>query len=125
MQCYADYQFYNLEYANGNSAVFNTAESFLPYSRKATQYIKRYTFGNVPQDVPESVKMCCCELSEKLYSCDKIINRGISSESVGDLSISYESSVTLLQQKSQEIEEIIYNWLSETGLLYRGVYDDN
>lgn len=122
MDIYADYQFYSFDYLNGNSAVFSTAESFLPYACKATQYIKRYTFNNIPAtNVPECVKMCCCELAEKLYSYDKQISKNITSESVGDLSVSYESSVTITQRTSQEIKEIIYNWLSNTGYLYRGI----
>lgn len=121
MEIYADYQFYSFNYLNGNSAVFSTAESFLPYTRKATQYINRYTFNNIPDDAPECVKMCCCELAEKLYSYDKQISKNITSESIGDLSVSYESSVTITQRTSQEIKEIIYNWLSNTGYLYRGI----
>lgn len=118
MEPYADYQYYQLNYSN--EAVFSTASCFNKYSLKATQYINRHTFGNIkiPDD---TVKMCCCELAEKLYNYDNLIKKGVTSESVGDLSVSYESSVTITQRTSQEIKEIIYNWLGNTGLLYRGV----
>lgn len=115
---YADYQFY--QGFSADEAVFSTASCFNKYALKATMYINRHTFGNIkiPDD---TVKMCCCELAEKLYSYDNLIKKGVTSESVGDLSVSYESSVTITQRTSQEIKEIIYNWLANTGLLYRGV----
>lgn len=118
MTPYADYQFYQAFTAD--EAVFSTASCFNKYSLKATQYINRYTFGNI-KTPDNKVKMCCCELAEKLYSYDNLIKKGITSESVGDLSVHYESSVTITQRTSQEIKEIIYNWLANTGLLYSGV----
>lgn len=122
MAVYADYQFYSIKYlANEASAVIPTAESFLKYARNASQYINRYTFNRIPDTVLEEVQMCCCELAEALYNYDQLINRGVASESVGDVSVSYESSVTITQRTSQKIKEIIYNWLENTGYLYRGV----
>lgn len=119
MTPYADYQYYQFNYS-ADEAVFGTASCFNKYSLKATQYINRHTFGNI-KTPDDNVKMCCCELAEKLYNYDNLINKGVTSESVGDLSVSYESSVTISQRTSQEIKEIIYNWLSDTDLLYSGV----
>ena len=118
MTPYADYQFYQAFTAD--EAVFTTASSFNKYAIKATQHINRHTFGNI-KTPDDTVKMCCCELAEKLYSYEKQLQKGVTSESVGDLSVHYESSVTITQRASQEIKEIIYNWLANTGLLYRGV----
>jgi hypothetical protein len=120
---YADYQFYQA--FTEDEAVFTTASCFDKYAIKATQYIDRYTFGNIKMpldnDVHEKVKACCCELAEKLYSYDEQLKKGVTSESVGDLSVHYESSVAITQRTSQEIKEIIHNWLANTGLMYRGV----
>ena len=59
---YADFDFYTSEYLCGKEAVIDTA-SFNFYARKATQKIKQYTFDIVPKDVPQCVKMCCCEVA--------------------------------------------------------------
>ena len=118
MTPYADYQFY--QSFTADEAVFSTASCFNKYALKATMYINRYTFGNIKEPNNE-VKMCCCELAEKLYSYDEQMEKGITSESVGDLSVHYESSVTITERTSKEIKAIIYNWLTNTGLMYCGV----
>lgn len=118
MTSYADYQSYQ-EYSKGE-AVFSTASCFDKYALKATMYINRYTFGNI-KEPDERVKLCCCELAEKLYLYDEQTRKGITSESVGDLSVHYESSETIEKRTSKEIKEIISNWLSDTGLMYCGV----
>lgn len=118
MTSYADYQDY--QEFSGEEAVIPTASRFNKYSLKATQHINRYTFGNI-KTPDNTVKMCCCELAEYLYSYDNLIKKGVTSESIGDLSVHYESSETITQLASREIREIIYNWLENTGLLYRGV----
>lgn len=119
---YADSEFYTNIYLCGKSAVITQAADF--YFREATQRIKLYTGSNVNEtDIPENVKMCCCEVAEKLYSVEQAdLDIGnISSESVGGWSKSYESSGSRKQRLEKEIKNIIYQWLSGTGLLYRGV----
>lgn len=118
MPPYADYQFY--QSFTGEEAVFSTASCFDKYALKATMYINRYTFGNI-KEPDKRVKLCCCELAEKLYLYDEQTRKGIASESVGDLSVHYESSESIEKRNSREIKEIIYNWLANTGLMYRGV----
>jgi hypothetical protein len=121
MIVYADSDFYINEYLLGKKAVIDTA-SFAFYARKATQFIKKYTFDNVPETVPEVVKMCCCEVAELIYNSEKSnISQGIASESVGDLSVSYESSENHTKLLAENIKSVIYSWLTGTGLLYRGV----
>lgn len=46
---------------------------------------------------------------------------GVSSESVGGWSKSYESSDIRRQNADRAVHDIVYKWLSGTGLLYRGV----
>jgi hypothetical protein len=115
---YADTAYYTDTY---KGSVIITA-SFDVYARKATQIIKQYTFGNVDESsIQDEVKMCCCELAEYLYKLD---NNGhdayISSEKVGELSVSYVSGKDAEDIKQSTIKGIIYNWIATTGLLYRG-----
>lgn len=120
MAVYADSDFYTNEYS-GVAGV--TASHLL----KASQIIDLYTFGNVKDDVPESVRMCCCEVAEILQKYDSYAytdkSGRITSEKVGDLAMSYEavSVEKVSAQRDKEIRSAIYRWLANTGLLYRGV----
>ena len=121
---YADENFYTESYLCGKEAVINTAFDF--YSRKASTVIRTFTGNNIDENnIPEYVKMCCCEVAESFFRYEKLLNgstAGMTSQHIGDLSVNYESSVTLLQKQADENRQIIYHWLSGTGLLYRGVY---
>ncbi len=121
---YADENFYTQNYLCGKEAVITTAFDF--YSRKASTVIRTFTGNNIDENnIPECVRMCCCELAEMLFRYEKLLNgntTGMTSQRIGDLSINYESSENLRKSQSDEIKQIIYRWLSGTGLLYRGVY---
>ncbi|MCH5203051.1 MAG: hypothetical protein J1F17_07595 [Oscillospiraceae bacterium] len=120
---YADYEFYKNEYCCGKKAVIDTA-SFSFYVRKSSQIIKAHTFDNIKEEIPECVKMCACEIAELLYKFDNInSDNGIISESVGDMSRSYESGEVRNQNLNRGIQSVIKAWLNDTGLLYRGAYD--
>lgn len=121
MNNYADSDFYNNSYLCGRAAVIKTAANF--YFRESTQKIQLYTGLNVDEtNIPECVKMCCCEVAEKLYSAEQtdITVGSVSSESVGGWSKSYENSGVRKQRLEKEIRRTIYKWLTGTGLLYRG-----
>lgn len=122
MTVYADNDFYTSEYLSGKKAVIDTA-SFNFYARKATQVIKKYTFDNVDEThIPECVKLCCCEVAELLYKADSSsASKGITSEKVGDVSVSYESTDSQGQALSKNIRSVVRSWLADTVLLYRGV----
>lgn len=122
MTVYADEEFYKKEYLCGKKAVIDTA--FLFYARSATQKIKLYTCENVNEEsIPESVKMCCCELAERLYTADREQSESgnITSESVGGWSKQYESTEKRQQRLDKATHDIVYKWLSGTGLLFRGL----
>ncbi len=117
MENYADFEYYTNTY---KGAVLDTA-SFDTYARKATQMIKLHTFNRIKEDnIPDEAKMCCCELAETIYKHEKENAGNITSEKVGEYSVSYvdkEKAEAIFQGKCTSI---IYNWLATTGLLYRG-----
>ena len=121
MTNYADLNFYENEYLDGKEAVIDTA-SFNNFARSATQLIKQYTFDSIDEgNIPEEVSMCCCELAELIFDNTNVSSGKIASEKVGELSVSYESSETLLKSFGLETKNIIYKWLGNTGYLFRGV----
>jgi hypothetical protein len=107
---------------NGGQAVIDTA-LFPLYALKATQTIKQYTFDNVDETQPfqDELQMCCCELAEYLFKQDnKDHADDVQAEKKGEWSTTYISSQDAEKLKNSAIKGIIYNWLSSTGLLYRG-----
>lgn len=124
MTVYADFNFYTDEYLAGKSAAV-TAADFSYYARSASKVIDTYTFGNIDtKNIPEEVRMCCCELAEMAYKSDTsraAMKQGITSESVQGWSQSYESSEARQKAAQAAYSASIYKWLSGTGLLYSGV----
>lgn len=122
MNVYADEKFYNEAYLCGKSAVITSDYEY--FFREASLMINQYTFGNIdPENIPQAVKMCCCELAESIFSRDMILskNNGISSESVGGWSVNYASSSDVNSEFKKAVKNIIFKWLADTGLLYKGV----
>ena len=118
-----DYTFYSKTYLLGREAVID-ATSFPFWERKASNDVRKYTFGNINENgtIPEVVQLCVCEVAEYLYSCDKNKrNEYLSSEKVGESSESYIDGKTVAQIQQSTIKGIIYNWLAYTNWLYCGV----
>lgn len=122
MTVFADYEYYIGQYLQGRKATIETAFNY--YARKATQEIKQFTLDNVNEEsIPKCVRLCCCEVAELLYRYDNSgFAGGVTSEKVGDVSRSYESTDSQRQALSKNIRSVVYSWLSGTGFLYRGVY---
>lgn len=123
MTVFADYNFYANKYLMGRKAAVSAAD-FSTFARKATQKIKLYTGNNVDENnIPECVQMCCCEIAELFCKEVKFTenNQGVASESVQGWSKSYESTESRNQATDKAIKNIVYEWLSGTGLLYRGI----
>ena len=121
MTVYADSDFYTREYLSGRQAVISPAV-FPYYARKASSYIDQYTFDGIDADnVPDVVKMCCCELAETLFRLENSPSfGGVTSERVGDISRTYESGEVKQQSLNVSIKNVVHAWLLNTGLLYRG-----
>lgn len=123
MTIYADYTFYTDNYLKGRKAAVQAAD-FDYFAAEASQTIKVYTCSNIDdEDVPECVKMCCCEIAEMLCKNEQLIanSAGLSSESVQGWSRSYESSEEMQSLMDSRTHNVIYKWLSGTGLLFRGI----
>lgn len=120
MTAYADYDFYCDEYLCGKTAPI-PAEDFAYYAQKASAVIRQHTLGNIGEEIPRAVMLCCCELAEQLHPiAENSHSFGVSSEKVGDISTTYESAELQRQAMLKEQKRIINTWLSDTGLLYGG-----
>lgn len=122
MTAYADENYYRNEYLCGRKAVISSA--FAYYAREATLIINAYTGSNIDdtKEIAEPVKLCCCEVADLLFKADsQSENGGITSESVGDVSRSYESTEVRKRVLTRSIKAVVYKYLADTDLLYRGV----
>ena len=105
MKAYANESYYIGVYLCGKEPDISAAFDF--YAMQATSLMKQYTLDNVDEnDIPEEQEGG---------------TQGVSSESVGGWSKSYESSDIRRQNADRAVHDIVYKWLSGTGLLYRGV----
>ena len=124
MTTYADYTFYSVHYLVGRTAAMK--ESAFPYyAMQASSEIDRSTFGNInPNNIPEKVRLCCCELAEIIYAYDVSQAKqkhGLASESVQGWSQSYESTEARQKALQCDMRNTVYKWLIGTGLLFSGV----
>ncbi|MBO5198055.1 MAG: hypothetical protein J6B85_05985 [Lachnospiraceae bacterium] len=124
MRIYADDTFYQESYLEGRQPVIRTGFSF--YVREASRILDQYTFGRLNEldEVPDDVKLCCCELAELGYRQDERERQtegGKTSEKVGTYSVTYASEQTAEQETASGIRCILAKWLGNTGLLYQGV----
>lgn len=120
---YADEKFYTENYLMGRKPVISAGFPF--YASQASQVIDQHTFGRLKdvQDVPELVKMCCCELAEEEFRREKQQrdSGGKTAEKIGTYSVSYGGAVESQQTAAKAQRGIILKWLADTGLCYQGV----
>ena len=120
---YAAEQDYQNEYLMGRKPVIRTGFDY--YARQASQVIDVYTFGRVKNlpEVPEPIRLCCCELAEEIYQQEKQTREaaGKTLEKVGTYSVSFSSAAEARQASDREQRGIVMKWLADTGLCYQGV----
>lgn len=120
---YADESFYKEKYLLGRKPVISVGFPF--YARQASQIIDQYTFGRLEDvtDVPEAVRMCCCELAEAEYGREKQKKEsgGKTSERISTYSVSFGTAQESSQAAAAEQHSIVMKWLGDTGLCYQGV----
>ena len=117
---YADYEFYTSEYLLGKAPTV-PEESFPYWEREARMQIDSYTFGRIESlpELPEEVKLCTCAVAEVLYQADKAKAEQQESGLAGTVDLS--SSTVTETGKRQEVQRLIVQHLSSTGLIYRGL----
>lgn len=121
---YADYAFYTNTYNAGRSAVIESAD-WTYYERLAEYYVRNHTLARSDSYAEgDEVKLATCELAEQYYSFDhdEKYTRDISSEHVGEYSVSYTAHTEA--SKEEDLKSIMTKYLSLTGLLYKGVYEN-
>ena len=122
---YVTYDYY-LNYCFNNTLV--KENEFPYYELKARSAIKEHTLNRSDNFDQEELKACACELIDLFYKYDNDEKyttgtaAGISSEKVGEYSVSYNgpSAQDLKTIKSKEVRSIINKYLGPYGLLFRG-----
>ena len=115
---YADTSYYLSDYLCGKKPSINTNE--IGYYLNSATAIMREVMNGDPAEITDEVKSCCCEIAE-LLNKNNSVKSGVSSESVGGWSQSYESSADVAANLENNIYSIMRKWLSSTELLYMGV----
>lgn len=122
---YATYEYYTAEY--GGSTL--TEAEFRKYARRASAEIDHVTFDrlkNLSDDmIPDAVRDATCEVAEQLHHFATTANGGsIASENNDGYSVSYRDTGGTAGQQ-QEIWATIRTYLANTGLMYRGCFDND
>lgn len=118
---YADYIFYTDEYEGFRIP----QERFGYFCRKASKLLDRYLSRAVTEaDETPDLKCAVCELCDSLYAMETSRSaEGISSESIGDLSVTYKDT-SGDKAVGSAVSAVLKAWLSDTDLIYCGVgYD--
>lgn len=100
-----------------------TIDNFDYYEKQAESYIKYLTLNKSDKFEGEELLNCCCAIADKNFDFDNdsaYQHNNISSEKVGEYSVSYANS-DITKIKNKEQLEIARQYLSMTGLLFRGV----
>lgn len=124
MKIYADAEFYTGEYLLGRKPVISTGFDY--YARSASRVMNSRTFGRIDklEALTDDIRMCCCEMAEHCFTNEKERKAagGKTSEKNGTYSVTYSDKVQSQEDiSSADACRIMNKWLSETGLLYRGI----
>ena len=130
---YTDYSYYGEYYLLGRSPAVSE-EDFPFWEKQAEKELDKYTFGRLRADeslVSNDVKDCACAITELLYKADKVScavdSHGLSGPLVSwsndgeSGSVDLSNSVYTATGKQEEIRRLVFLYLGNTGLLYRGV----
>lgn len=120
---YSDYTFYSTTF--GGTKI--TADKWAYFAGLASDYIDNMTFQKAASVTDENtltlIKKACCLCAESIYNAEQSSNGTVSSERIGDYSISFASKTTSQQEKAMQMS--VKRYLAYTGLLYRGVENAN
>lgn len=120
---YADYNFYITDY---KGSVIPDAPSYDRVSIEASAYLDYITHNHISEELPVAVmakvKNAQCAIAEVCYKqAQDEIAKVVSSESVGNHSVTYSVTKADYRQREREkyLEAKVY--LHGTGLLYGGL----
>lgn len=124
MKIYADAAFYTDKYLLGRKPVISTGFNY--YARSASRIMNGLTFGRIDKlsELTDDIQMCCCEIAERCYTNEKEhkASGGKTSEKNGTYSVTYsDKALSGSEISTADANRIMNKWLSETGLLYRGI----
>jgi len=124
MKIYADAAFYEDKYLLGRKPVISAGFDY--YARSVSQIMNNLTFGRIDklEELTDDIRMCCCEMAEHCFINEKERKAagGKTSEKNGTYSVTYsEKILSKYDIDPEDTMRIMNKWLSETGLLYRGV----
>ena len=112
---YVDYEYYKESFFGSKIS----KAAFFRYEMQAEDYLHRITFGQVKKlpEIPDEVKKAICAMAEVRCREDKKMP-GVRSENIDGYSVSYGDSTS--ETRDAELYSAAKNYLSGTGLLYRG-----
>ena len=124
-----DYKYY----LNNYGGVEMPQAKFTALELRATKYINKLAFNRIDfenidalgEETEENIKLAVCATIEILHKHMNNGNRVISSEKVGDNSITYAVANEASVSKEKEIYKEVKLYLGNTGLLYRGIEHAN
>lgn len=101
------------------------AASFPYFIRWASNLIDSMTFGRILKlpELPDVVRDAACAAAENYHAHRQQAKRGIKSESNDGYSVSYADTNTEAGANA-EAESVVRMYLSRTGLLYRGCFEE-
>ncbi len=125
MKIYTDTEFYKNQYLLGRAQKIQDAD-FPYWAMLASGEIRQLTFNRVEDlgEIPDEVRMCCCELAEKLYSVESVKDEnGMVLQSYGNdgETGTYKTDDLSESGVQRSIVKIIRKWLVNTDLMYCGV----
>jgi hypothetical protein len=129
MAAYADYAYYTATFLGTAIA----SADFGRLSVRASKHIDALTFGradaiitaDTDTDKIDAIKMAMCAVADELQKDEISGGRdNVTSEKVGNVSVSYGASGQMTKTLGQKISDAALLWLWETDLMYRGLNVD-
>lgn len=120
---YANDALYLTDYLLGKEPVI--ASGFAYYAQKASVEMDRYINGKDTAGFDGELGLCCCEVAESMYQYEKVRGSGgpLVSYSNDGQSGTYDMSEYTETGHRSKIDRIIKRYLSNTGLLFQGVFE--
>ena len=124
---YANYSYYVSIYLGGHEPSVKE-DDWTYYARQAGTYMESRTFGRIDTgNIPESVRLCACELTEILCRSESGLQNGTSgpvtaySNDGQSASFAVDANNVYTQEgKQKAMNAIINRYLANTGMLYSG-----